>query len=111
MGCEGFAAAPNASDLARISTPDTRTIASTTPDQVIANERAFKMEVYDWLTNGQPKIFRSATEGTFIVRLTNVSLAPEDRLGRRLHTFTATATEVAQYSDTSLLSLGLIDRG
>jgi len=41
-------------------------------------EREFKMEVLDWLTNGQPKLFRSPSEGNFIVRLMNTSLTPND---------------------------------
>jgi hypothetical protein len=41
-------------------------------------ERDFKMDVLNWLTNGEPKLFRSPTEGNFIVRLMNVSLTPND---------------------------------
>ena len=60
----------------------------------IALEREFKMLVLEWLTNGEPKLFRSPTEGNYIVRLMNVSLAPNDTLGRMLHTFSCTAYEV-----------------
>ena len=59
-------------------------------------ERNFKLEVLEWLTNGQPKIFRSPTEGNYIVRLMNVSLTPDDALGRMIHTFNCTAYEVAE---------------
>lgn len=59
-------------------------------------ERNFKLEVLEWLTNGQPKIFRSPTEGNYIVRLMNVSLTPNDTLGRMIHTFNCTAYEVAE---------------
>lgn len=61
-------------------------------------ERAFKTEVLEWLTNGEPKIFRSPTEGNFIVRLLNVSLTPTDQLGRMLHTFNCTAYEIADFT-------------
>lgn len=61
-------------------------------------ERVFKTEVLNWLTNGKPKIFRSPAEGNFIVRLMNVSLTPNDTLGRMLHTFNCTAYEVAEYN-------------
>jgi hypothetical protein len=44
----------------------------------IYNEKKFKLLVLDWLTNGQPKIFRSPTEGNYIVRLMNTSLSPND---------------------------------
>jgi hypothetical protein len=50
-------------------------------------ERIFKREVEEWLTNGKPKLLRTLTEGAFIVRLMNVSFSPEDRLGRRIHSF------------------------
>ena len=64
-------------------------------DENIYYERDYKMELYNWLTNGKPKLFRSPTEGNFVVRLMNVSLTPNDQLGRMLHTFQATAYEIA----------------
>jgi hypothetical protein len=71
----------------------------------IASEREFKLEVMEWLNNGKPKLFRSPTEGNYIVRLINVSLAPDDKLGRMLHTFTATACEIADYNHKNLKHL------
>ena len=64
-------------------------------DENIAKELAFKKEILNWLNNGSPKVFKSPKEGTYIVRLTNISLSPEDKLGRMLHNFTCTATEIA----------------
>ena len=60
-------------------------------------ERLFKREVLDWLGNGKDKVFKSPTEGNFIVRLMNISATPNDTLGRMLHTFSATAYETAKY--------------
>ena len=77
----------------------------------IASEREFKLEVLEWLNNGQPKLFRSPTEGNYIVRLMNVSLAPNDTLGRMLHTFTATAYEIAECTYDNLSKLNLISLG
>lgn len=57
-------------------------------------ERIFKLKVLDWLNNGKPKLFRSPQEGNYLVRLMNVSLSPEDQLGRMLHNFSATAYEI-----------------
>ena len=74
----------------------------------IAAERIFKMKVLEWLTNGQPKIFRSPTEGNFIVRLMNSSLAPNDTLGRMLHTFSCTAYEIAEFNYETLKNMGFI---
>ena len=65
-------------------------------------ERQFKLEVLDWLTNGEPKLFKSPNEGNYIVRLLNVSLTPNDQLGRMIHTFNATAYEVADLSYENL---------
>ena len=59
-------------------------------------ERNFKLEVLEWLNNGKPKVFRSPTEGNYIVRLMNVSLTPNDTLGRMIHTFNCTAYEIAE---------------
>ena len=74
----------------------------------IAAERNFKLEVLEWLNNGEPKIFRSSTEGNYIVRLMNCSLAPVDALGRMLHTFTATAIEIDNYDEETLMKYGFL---
>ena len=74
----------------------------------ILTERDFKLEVLDWLNNGKPKLFRSATEGNYIVRLMNSSLTPNDQLGRILHTFNSTAYEVNGYSFENLKNNGFI---
>lgn len=76
--------------------------------QNIATERSFKLEALEWLNNGEPKVFRSPGEGNYIVRLLNVSMAPNDTVGRMLHTVTATATEIAEYSYTGLEEYGFI---
>jgi hypothetical protein len=56
------------------------------------------LDALAWLNNGKPKLFRSAAEGNYIVRLMNVSLTPNDTLGRMLHTFNCQACEVADYT-------------
>lgn len=73
----------------------------------IAAERIFKTEVLDWLNDGEPKLFRSPSEGCFIVIIANVSLTPEDSLGRMLHTFSSTAYEIADFNYNNLLNLGI----
>ena len=72
-------------------------------------EREFKLKVLDWLNNGELKVFKSPGEGNYIVRLMNVSLAPENALGRMLHTFTCTAYEAAPYNLKSLIENNLFD--
>ena len=69
-------------------------------------ERKFREEVYKWLTNGQPKLFRSPAEGNYIVRLMNVSLtSPEDKLSRLLYSFSATGYEIQEQTAENLKNL------
>lgn len=77
--------------------------------QNIASERYFKRSVLEWLNNGYPKLFRSPTEGNFIVRIMNVSLTPIDTLGRMLHSFKATAYEIGNFTIDNLNKYGIID--
>lgn len=72
-------------------------------------ERQFKMQALEWLMDGKPKLFRSPGEGSYIVRLMNVSLTPNDTLGRMLHTFNATAYEIADYNFTNLNQYELLN--
>lgn len=90
-------------ELGGIEVPTTQLISEN-----ITAERLYKMKVLEWLTNGEPKLFKSPTEGNFIVRLLNVSLSPTDTVGRMLHTFSATAYEVAANTYESLRYLGFV---
>ena len=77
----------------------------------ITAERLFKIETLNWLTNGEIKLLRTPTEGNFLVRLINVSLTPNDAVGRMLHTFNATAYEVEEYTPENLLKYGFMKEG
>lgn len=68
----------------------------------IAAERKFRNKVLEWLNDGKPKLFRSPTEGNYIVRLMNISMTPNDVVGRMLYTFTATAYEVGIFNFANL---------
>jgi hypothetical protein len=70
----------------------------------IAAEREFRFLVLNWLNNGKPKVFRSATEGNYIVRLMNVNLSPNDTLGRMLYTFNSNAYSVEKFEKNSIIS-------
>ena len=74
----------------------------------VAAERKFRNEVTKWLTNGQPKLFRSPTEGCYIVRLMNVALTPTEQLGRMIYSFSATAYEIAECNLNKLKEYDLI---
>ena len=73
----------------------------------IYKERVFRQEVLKWLSNGEPKLFRSPTEGNFIIRLMNVSLTPNETLGRMIYSFSATATEIDKYSSDNITKYNL----
>ena len=62
----------------------------------IVYEKLFKDKVIEFLYSEQPKLFRSATEGNFIVKIMDVSFSPNATLGRRIVSFTATTYEVAE---------------
>lgn len=76
----------------------------------IAKEREFKLNVMDWLSNGKEKVFKSPSEGNYLVRLLNTSLTPVDTLGRMLHNFTGTAYEIGKSDIKTLMDLGLIEK-
>lgn len=76
----------------------------------ITAERAFKLKVLDWLNNGEIKLFKSPTEGNYIIRLLNVSLTPTDTLGRMLHTFTATGYEVDDANNYQFTQELIVDK-
>lgn len=96
-------------EFSNIDTYDHKTATTNLLDYNIAAERIFKNHVLDWLNDGQVKLFKSPGEGNFIVRLMNVSLSPMDQLGRMLHTFTATAYEIAEFNADNLAYYNLID--
>lgn len=70
-------------------------------------ERKFREKCYAWLTNGKPKLFRSAQEGNCVIQLTNVSITPMEQLGRLLYSFSATGYEVMASDLTTLLNNNL----
>ena len=72
-------------------------------------ERDFKLKVLEWLQNGKPKLFRSPGEGNYIIRLMNISFTPNDILSRMLHTFTATACEIENYSFNNIKNYGFLN--
>jgi len=68
---------------------------TTTVDNDFVYEKKFRDAVINFLMDGQPKLFRSPTEGNYLVKLTDVSFTPNQQLGRMIWTFSATANEIA----------------
>lgn len=71
-------------------------------------ERYFKLKVLDWLTNGEVKLFRSPGEGNYLVRVLNVSMTPNDTVGRMLHSFTGTCYEIDDLTYNNLIYYGIV---
>ena len=98
----------------RTGTPETSTefqaqeFSTNLSDENVKRELEFKMAVLEWLNNGKPKLFRSPTEGNYLVRLMNVSLTPTKEVGRMLHSFTATAYEIDDHDLKTLKKYGII---
>lgn len=73
-------------------------------------EREFREELIKWLNDGEPKLYKSKTEGSMVVMLTDVNLTPNATLSRMIWNFTATVYEVADATSLeTLASLGIID--
>ena len=80
----------------------------TSTDLTIDNftrERQFKLALLNWLNNNSYKLLKTPAEGNYIVQLINVSLSPNETVGRMLHTFSATAIEVADLTFENLNNL------
>ena len=78
-------------------------------DNNIKSERYFNLKVLEWLSNGEVKLFRSPTEGNYLIRLLNVSLTPENTLGRMLHSFSSTAYEIDDLTYENLIKYNIIN--
>ena len=73
-------------------------------------EREFRENALNWLNDGEPKLFRSMTEGLMPVMLMDITLTPNKNLGRMIYSFTATAYEIAEgHSVANLDALGIIN--
>lgn len=65
-------------------------------DKAYMQEREFRERVMTFLYNGEPKIFKSPTEGLILVRLTDISFTPKNELGRKIYDFSCTMTEIGK---------------
>lgn len=69
----------------------------------------FREKVLSFLQDGQPKLFKSSTEGNIIVRLMNVAAQPNQSLNRMIYSFTSTAHEVAEDTMGNYLKYGFYE--
>ena len=72
-------------------------------------ERKFRDEVIKFIYDGEAKLFRSPTEGNFVIKVMDVSLSPTTALGRYLWSFSGTAYEIANSDAKSLQEMGILE--
>ena len=73
--------------------------------QNIYAERVFREKVLEFLLENRPLLFKSPTEGDIVVKLMNISLTPNQQLGRMIYDFSCTCYE------TQSLESYLLERG
>lgn len=98
-----------ASSSKRIKNFDVQTTSLTSYN--IMAEREFKLQALDWLNDGEIKLFRSPTEGNYLVRLMNVTLTPNTTVGRMVHTFNCQAYEMDNCNYENLVKYNIINGG
>ena len=67
------------------------------------NERLYRDWLVNWLNDGTPKVLKTANEGLFLVRLTNLNLTPNREVGRIIYSFSCSFTEIADVSIDNLV--------
>jgi 6-phosphogluconolactonase (cycloisomerase 2 family) len=70
-------------------------------------EKQFRKKVIQWLSDGEPKVFKSDTEGLFMVKLTDITFEPVVETGRILYTFSCTMTEIDSMEYASQVKNGI----
>lgn len=73
-------------------------------------EREFRKKVSDFLYENNVKLFRSMTQGNILVKLMDISLQPMNELGRKLYSFSASATEIDDSIISSYLDYNIINK-
>lgn len=71
-------------------------------------EKRFREKVFDFLHDGKMKLFKSPTEGNMLIGLKDISFTPNPTLGRNIYSFTALATEIAEYNEENLFKYGFL---
>lgn len=85
------------------------TITTDLTDNNIFIERKFREKVEEFLNDFTCKLYRSPTEGNIVVNLMNISMTPNEQLGRMIYEFSATAYEVLDNTLTDMDKYGVID--
>lgn len=67
-------------------------------------EKNFRENLISFLNNGKPKVLKTAADGMFMVRLTNLSFTPKQQLGRMIYDFSCDLTEIAPVNSVNIQS-------
>lgn len=70
-------------------------------------ELGYRKQFIEFLTNGKTKLFKSPTEGAMLVRVTGVNLTPEAKLSRKIYSFSATITEIAEMTPANCIKYNI----
>lgn len=106
---DDFAPIRDASDAALLGSTSSQYLTTTQNDWLW--EREFRERLIQWLNNGEPKLYRSMTEGSLVVMLTDISLQPVQNSSRFTYSFSATMYEMEDASSLDTLdSLGIYNR-
>lgn len=73
----------------------------------ITYEKEFRRKVYEFLINGKIKLYKSATEGNMLIRITDSRLTPEMGLNKLIYSFSGTATEIDDNTMKNYLKYGI----
>ena len=77
------------------------------PENDYVFEKLFRQKVIDFLNTNNIKLLRSLTQGNILVKLSNISLTPNQQLGRLVYSFSCTATEIAEATAENCLKYGI----
>lgn len=73
-------------------------------------EKRFRDAVIKFLNDGEVKLFRSPTEGNYLIQLMDINFTPNQQLGRMIWSFSANAIEVAEDTVDNYEEYGIIER-
>lgn len=74
----------------------------------LASEHLFREAAWEWLNNGEKKIYKSPTEANTIVHLMNINLTPNNQLSNMVAEFSTTAYELGKYDVDTLINFGFL---
>lgn len=85
-------------------------IHNVTPYNDFIYERHFRDKVIKFLQSNSIKLFRSLTQGNILVKLSNVTLNPNQTLGRRIYSFSCTAYEIGECTQENYDKYNIVNK-